>query len=126
MTGKSTLRLVQKKEIKALKRIAYASEAISQVESVVFFGSRARGDFDGSSDMDMLIVITDIRAKDRVIGVLHNIELEYDVPISPVIFTSKEYGINKKLKSSFIENVEKEGIVLYDSKRKRQDRSFAL
>ena len=119
MIRKLALRLAQKKELRALEKISHALATIPQIESVVFFGSRARGDFKGLSDMDMLIVISDIRGKDKVISVLHSIELEYDVPISPVIFTSKEYEINKKLKSSFIENVEREGIVLYDSKHKR-------
>jgi len=119
MIRKSALKLAQKAEINALERIAQSLSAIPEIQRVIFFGSRARGDFNGSSDLDILIVIKDIKAKNKVISVLYDIELEYDVPISPVIFTSKEYGINKKLKGSFIENVEREGIVLYDSKRKR-------
>lgn len=118
MINKPFIKLAQKAEIDALEGIIRSLSAFPETERVVFFGSRARGDFDGSSDIDLLIVVTDIRMKNGVISVLHNIELEYDVPISPVIFTSREYEINKRLKSSFIENIEKEGIVLYDSKRK--------
>jgi len=44
-------------------------------------------------------------------------ELEYDIPLSPVLMTTKEYEMNRKLKSSFIENIEKEGIVIYDAHR---------
>lgn len=115
---KSSLKLAQDAEINALEKVAESLSAFPEVERVIFFGSRARGDFDGSSDIDLLIVVTDIRIKNSVISILHDIELEYDVPISPVIFTSREYGINKKLKSSFIENLEREGIVLYDYNRK--------
>ena len=119
MIRKSALKLAQKTEINALEKIAQFLSVIPKVERVVFFGSRARGDFNGSSDLDILIVIKDIKAKNKVISILYDIELEYDVPISPVIFTSREYGINKKLKVSFIENIEKEGIVLYDFEHKR-------
>ncbi len=119
MIEKSSIKLAQKSEIDALERVALSLSVFPEIEKVVLFGSRARGDFNGSSDMDILIVITDIQIKNRVISALHDIELEYDVPLSPVIFTSREYEINKKLKSGFIENIEREGIVLYDSKRKR-------
>jgi len=119
MMDRISLKLAQRAEIDALERIALSLSAFSETEKVVFFGSRARGDFDGSSDMDVLVVISDIRVKNRMISVLHDIELEYDVPVSPVIFTSREYKVNKRLKSRFIENIEREGIVLYDAERKR-------
>ena len=77
MTKKLALRLAQKKELRALERIAHALATIPQIETVVFFGSRARGDFDGSSDMDMLIVITDIRARaSRSLLILRGIDPE--------------------------------------------------
>ncbi|GAB4424055.1 MAG: hypothetical protein OHK0032_18820 [Thermodesulfovibrionales bacterium] len=116
--NKSSLRLALDSEVNALRQIALSLSSLPETEKVVFFGSRSRGDFDASSDMDILIVISDIRIKDKVISILHDIELEYDGPLSPVIFTEREYAVNKKLKSSFIENVEREGIVIYDSKRK--------
>jgi predicted nucleotidyltransferase len=116
---KNTIKLANDTEINALEKVAKSLSAFQGVEKVVFFGSRVRGDFVGSSDMDLLIIITDIEIKNIVISTLHNIELEFDVPLSPVIFTIREYEINKKLKSSFIENVEREGIVIYDSKYKR-------
>ena len=115
---KSILKLAKKAEINALEKVAGSLSTLPEIERVLFFGSRARGDFDGSSDLDLLIVVTDIRVKNRVIGILHDIELEYDVPISPVVFTSKEYKINKSLKSTFIENLERDGIALYDSNSK--------
>ncbi|MEW6417063.1 MAG: nucleotidyltransferase domain-containing protein [Nitrospirota bacterium] len=110
-------RLASYSEITALKKIAVSLSGITGVEKVVFFGSRLRGDFKGLSDMDIMIIISDISLKDKIISILHDIELEYDVPISPVIFTGKEYEMNKRLKSSFVENIEREGLVLYDIKR---------
>ncbi len=119
ITDIPSLKLAQKSEIDALESMVKSLSAFSEVEKLVFFGSRVRGDFDVESDMDILIVLTNLEVKERIIAVLHDIELENDMPISPVIFTSKEYEINKRLKSSFVENIEREGILLYAAEHKR-------
>ncbi len=115
---KLSLKLAKEAEIKALEDVGKHLSTVSEVEEVIFFGSRARGDFDTLSDIDLLIILSDIKAKDKVIGLLHDIELGYDVPLSPIIFTRREYNVNKRLKSGFIRNIEREGIVLYDSKHR--------
>jgi predicted nucleotidyltransferase len=111
--------LASASEVEALGRISRSLSALPEVETAILFGSRSRGDFTGSSDFDILVVITDISAKNKVIGILHDIELEYDMPIAPVIFTSREYEVNRKFKSGFIENIERDGIVLHDARRKK-------
>lgn len=118
MDNISLPRSALKSEVEALDKVAHGLSTLPEVERAVLFGSRSRGDFEGLSDFDLLVIVSDIRIKDRVIGILHDIELKYDMPISPVIFTSKEYGMNKRLKSGFVENIEKEGIVLYVSEHK--------
>ena len=126
MLNKFSLKLAKQSEIEALKKITLSLSTFPEIDLVVFFGSRARGDFEGHSDMDLLVIIKDISLKNQVIGVLHDIELDYEVPISPVIFTSREYAMNKKLKNGFVGNIEKEGVVLYDSQRKRQSRTLKI
>lgn len=103
----------------ALDEIAHVSARIDGVVKVVVFGSRARGDFDGGSDLDILIVLADICAKDAVISALHEIELEHDVPLSPVVMTMRELDVNKRLGSGFVLNVEKDGIILYEARSGR-------
>ncbi len=111
------LPLARAGEIIALKEAAESLSVYRDVLKVVVFGSRVRGDFTGESDMDLLIVILgmDLKLMNEVIHVLHELELKHDVPISPTIYTKREYDVNKKMGSPFITNVEKEGIVLYDS-----------
>lgn len=111
------LPLARVDEIAALKEAAKVLSVYHDVLKVVVFGSRVRGDFTGDSDMDVLVVIskTDLALMNDVIHVLSELEFKYDVPISPTIYTEKEYDINRKMGSPFIKNVEREGIVLYDS-----------
>jgi hypothetical protein len=61
------------------------------------------------------MILKDVSHKDNAIRFLHDLELEYDVPLAPVIYTEREYAINKQMKSGFVLNVEKEGTVLYDA-----------
>ncbi len=104
----------------ALEAVQKALSTVKEVKKVVVFGSRVRGDFHGESDLDLLIVLTGLEVKDRVIKILHDIELDYEVPISPLVLTEKEYKKNKELKSRFIENIETQGVLLYDTDKERK------
>ncbi len=111
------LPLARAGEITALKEAAISLSIYHDVLKVVVFGSRVRGDFRGDSDMDLLVVISqmDLKLMGEVIHILSELELKYDVPIVPTIYTKKEYDVNKSMGSPFITNVEREGVILYDS-----------
>lgn len=107
--------LLTHEEQAALREISNKAITLPGISKIIFFGSKRRGDFHQESDIDILIVLKDISFRDTAIKFLHDIELMYELPLSPVIFTEREYTINKKMKSRFIMNVEQEGIVLYDA-----------
>ena len=113
----SALPLMRQAEREALKRIAREAAQHPRLERLVAFGSRIRGDFHGDSDLDVLVLVRDIAAKDEIISFLYRIETECDVSLSPVIYTVAEYETNRRMGSKFVENVEKEGVVLYDAQR---------
>ncbi|MEZ4526473.1 MAG: nucleotidyltransferase domain-containing protein [Desulfobacterales bacterium] len=80
------------------KAIQLASEILRKkfpVENVILFGSKARGDDDEESDIDLLL-LTDrpISWEERksVIDTLFDIELTYDVVISPLISTYYDWN----------------------------------
>ncbi len=104
-------------ERKALERIAQEAALHPMLERLVAFGSRIRGDFHGDSDLDILVLVHDIAAKEEIVAFLYRVETEYDVPLSPVIYTVAEYETNRRMGSRFVDNVEKEGVVLYDAQR---------
>jgi predicted nucleotidyltransferase len=113
----SALPLMTPAERKALKRIAREAALHPMLERLVAFGSRIRGNFRGDSDLDILVLVHDIAAKDEIISFLYQVETECDVPLSPVIYTVAEYETNRRMGSRFVQNVEKEGVVLYDAQR---------
>ena len=78
------------------------------------FGSKVRGDFTGDSDMDILVVVKErtLDSMDRIAEITANLNIEYNLSISPVIFSEYEYKVNEDMKSPFVLNVEAEGVRL--------------
>jgi hypothetical protein len=104
-----------KKEKMVVER--FSSKLKSSLEKnlilIKLIGSKARGDFDSESDIDILIIVNDyLSYKKKVIDVLYDVDPYYEAKISPIIYSEFEYKKNKELESPFIIKVEKEGIDL--------------
>ena len=85
----------------------------SNLNSVLLYGSKARGDYSNDSDIDILVVAVTVTpdVKDIIRDAVLDIQLEYSLPISAHIrsldyFTTQQ---NNRL-NLFIYNVEREGI----------------
>lgn len=78
------------------------------------FGSKARGDSDKESDIDLFILLEKVNWKieKEIYELCFEVGLKYDLLISPVVFSQDE--INDKLTNStpFYRAVEREGIVV--------------
>ena len=100
-------------EKKAVEEFAkkVKGELGSNLSDMRLFGSKARNESSRDSDIDILLILTAKNAEsvDKIVDILVDIQLEYDANISPVIYTKYEYEINRKMGSSFVANVEKEG-----------------
>ena len=78
------------------------------IEKVVLFGSRARGDNKNTSDIDLAIYfMKDFDDKGTFILDIEDIEtlLKFDI-----VF------IDNKLDEKLIDNIEKEGVIIYERK----------
>lgn len=81
-------------------------------EKIILFGSIARGDYHEFSDVDLLIVKnTDKRFIDRI-GEVYEL-LHTRMPVEPFVYSEDELNTMLNNKNGFIENVMKEGIILY-------------
>jgi predicted nucleotidyltransferase len=90
--------------------------SVNEVAYIFLFGSVAKGDADKRSDIDILVVLDtfekdfeDMEAKTKISELALTLEKEYDRGIQ-VVFTNKNY---EGLDEHFIEEVMKEGVLLY-------------
>jgi predicted nucleotidyltransferase len=86
------------------------------VLDVRLFGSEARGETASDSDLDVLVVVQpeDRRAslEDRIVDIAFDIDLEYDVYISPCVVTPGILNDPVWRETPFLENVLREGVPL--------------
>lgn len=86
----------------------------SSLVKLVMFGSRARGDYDEESDIDIAVIVNglDKKLKEEVIDLVADIELTYLVPLSTLVLSS---DANKKLigrERKIALDIEREGVPL--------------
>jgi len=87
----------------------------NRIELIELFGSKARGDSDEDSDVDLLLVVDkeDREFDDQICELMSELCLKYNTLISPVIFEKEEFELYKRVRAPIILNIQKEGIVLW-------------
>ncbi len=92
-------------------RDVLAAELGNQLERVVLYGSQARGDAHGHSDIDVLCVMRAPFDYGKMIGrtseLTAALSLKYDVALSRSFVTLSEY---ENSQAPFLMNVRKEGV----------------
>ncbi len=81
---------------------------------LILFGSKARGDSNKYSDIDILLILKNSSEKDKnkVYNIVGEILLKYGVYLSVKIFSQKEYEKLNKIPSVFMQVIKRESIVL--------------
>jgi predicted nucleotidyltransferase len=85
-----------------------------QAFKMVLFGSRARGDYGSESDVDVAILVRGLtrEMKRRILDQVAEIELEYLLPISVLVFSEDDFEHLKKRERRIAIDIEREGIPL--------------
>ena len=87
------------------------------LDQVVLYGSRARGDEQPDSDLDVLVVLreSDQGARDAIHGVAYKLMWDYEFRpvISLNIMDSEYYQHLREAGSSYLGNILREGIPLW-------------
>ncbi|MFH0924697.1 MAG: nucleotidyltransferase domain-containing protein [bacterium] len=97
------------KIVKRLKK-----ELSGRIISIYAFGSRVRGDHNGWSDFDILVIVNqkapDLEA--QIISIFIDEEVKSGLSFTPLIKDSKAFEMEKKFNTPFYENISKEGVLL--------------
>lgn len=86
-----------------------------QVWKLILFGSRARGDADPQSDMDVVVILegdADGTAKDYVSHCAWEAGFDRGIVVVPVVFTRAQWEEGPERQSLFVQAVEAEGILV--------------
>jgi len=79
------------------------------------FGSKARGDFDDESDVDLLIVVQDAddALREEVGNVAYNLSLEHSVLLCEHVISAYRFAQMRARREPLYSNIEREGIDLW-------------
>lgn len=86
-----------------------------EIDKIVLYGSRARGDHHLDSDMDILILVRDKNRMDRdkIYDFVLDSELEHGIDISVNIYESEQFSRLVALNAPFATNVVRDGETLW-------------
>lgn len=86
-----------------------------QIESIIIFGSKARGEIKPFSDIDLLVVVNDenLELWDKIQTLSSEISLEYDVLLSVKIMDLSHLEFLRRVQSGLIKNIDKEGTIIW-------------
>jgi len=90
-----------------------ASKKFPEIESMVVFGSVARGTYDKDSDIDLLVVVKDKKIQDGLDALVVDILLKYNEVFGLIIRTPEEIKYLIKLGSPLMDAILTDGKIKY-------------
>ena len=110
MCDKNKLKKITDDVVKAVLSVT------NKVDSIILYGSQARGDSVDGSDIDILVIVNEpdesIRGLRKAIwDHTNDISLEQDEVVSLILKSRKDY--NRLSNTLFYQNVSRDGIELY-------------
>ena len=100
------------KEYETARKLKERLSEVVQLIDFRVFGSRARGDEDEYSDLDIFIEVDslDKELKDKMLDIIWEVGLEHLIIISPLIFTRDEIENSALRSSEIVRNISEEGV----------------
>ncbi|HXV44737.1 MAG TPA: nucleotidyltransferase domain-containing protein [Anaerolineae bacterium] len=86
------------------------------VQLVLLFGSKARGDDDLSSDLDVLVVVDsdDWRLHKQIRYLAADICLKYNLNLSPRVWSISHFQEMEAMEASLYQNIRRDGLTLLE------------
>ena len=86
----------------------------NNMTKIVLYGSRARGDYDTESDIDIAIIVRRLsrELRKQIYDIVADIEIKYLVSISTLVLSEENFAFLKNRERRIAADIEKEGIPL--------------
>lgn len=109
----NNFKYLQARELGAISDLKKKLEKYKPIQ-LKLFGSKARGNFDKESDLDIFIILENSswKTEKEIYNICFEIGLEYDVVLSPLIYSLKDLEKKPIAITPFYKTVEKEGIAI--------------
>lgn len=82
---------------------------LEEVVSITLFGSVAKGEATSMSDIDFLVIVSNMKIEKNIINMANEVNDKYNKKLQVIVKTEKLEGLD----SSMIEDISKDGILLY-------------
>jgi predicted nucleotidyltransferase len=105
---------MNKKDLTIARELKKRLAQVVDVVNLIVFGSRARGDNDEYSDMDISIELRSVDRQDqeKIADITWEVGFENGIVISPIVFTTDEIRNSPLRASPFLHNIAEEGVKL--------------
>ena len=106
---------LMKNESEAIEAAIRMLKSEFSVSKVILFGSKARGDHDEHSDIDLLVVASRLlhwKEEKAIVGALFDIGMEYDVIFSPLFTYSDEWENGIFTEFPVYQEISRDGVVV--------------
>lgn len=80
--------------------------------SVMLFGSKARGDYDAESDIDLLLVLPDVNLslRDHIRDVAADVSIDYSIYLSTRVWSKAYFAEQARVKTTLFQEVQEDGV----------------
>jgi predicted nucleotidyltransferase len=84
----------------------------TRLERMLLYGSRARGDYEPESDIDIAIIVKefDRKLKDEILETIAEVELAYLTPVSALVLSQQTFTSLLRRERRIALDIEREGI----------------
>jgi uncharacterized protein len=86
-----------------------------KLDSIILYGSIARGNFGRESDIDLLLISHAKKLSEKAYAISYDVDIKNNTVTSILIYSPEEMRKNFELGSPFIKNVIHEGKIIYDN-----------
>ena len=100
------------KNYKVAKELKEQLSDVTSLVDIFVFGSRARGDQDEYSDLDISIIVPSLNTelKERIYEIVWQVGFDNYMVISPILFTKDEIANSPLRSTPIVKNILEEGI----------------